>query len=89
MTDMKTVRAKLSDTATLARFAANPVAVAAEMGVTDKKAVHDLERLAFSAQSALNAAGASAGLRMKKNKWGIGAGCCNGKVVALGSFQGK
>jgi len=87
MPTMKAVRTQLSDTATLARFVANPKAIAAEMGVTDEKGVRDLERLAFSAQNALNAAGASAGLQMKKADWGIGAGCCNSKIIALSSFQ--
>ncbi len=87
MPQMKAVQTKLSDTATLARFVANPKAVATELGVTDEKGVRDLERLAFSAQNALNAAGASAGLHMKAADWGIGCGCCNGKAVALASFH--
>lgn len=83
MSKMKEAQTKLSDPATLARFVANPKAVATELGVTDEKDVHSLERLAFSAQNALNAAGTSAGLHMKTASWGIGAGCCNSNIIAF------
>lgn len=87
MADIKQIEAKLSDTATLARLAADPKGMAIELGITDEAGIRDLERLAFSASNALNAAGLSAGLVMKSADWGIGAGCCNGKTVALASFR--
>lgn len=86
----KTMRTELSDSATLARFIANPKAVAAELGtdLKDEKIVRDLERLAANGQAALNGIGRAAGLAMKEADWGIGAGCCNSKAIALPAFRG-
>lgn len=79
---------KLSDTASLARFLADPKGAAFDMGVhvDDVDAIRDLERLALSGHAALNSIGAANGLSTKQADWGIGAGCCNARIVALGSF---
>lgn len=83
MTDI----AKLADTATLARLVADPKGVAIELGVTDEEGIRDLERLAYAAHNAVQAAGTSAGLQMRAADWGIGAGCCNSRVMALRSLK--
>ena len=49
--------AKLADTATLARLVADPKGVAIELGVTDEEGIRDLERLAYAAHNAVQAAG--------------------------------
>jgi hypothetical protein len=79
---------KLSDTATLARFLADPKGAAFDLGahVDDVDTIRDLERLALSGQAALKSVGAASGLAMKEADWGIGAGCCNSKIMALGTF---
>jgi hypothetical protein len=79
--------AKLADTATLARLVADPKGVAIELGVTDEEGIRDLERLAYAAHNAVQAAGTSAGLQMRAADWGIGAGCCNSRVMALRSLK--
>lgn len=77
---------KLTDTAMLARLIADPKGVAIELGVNDEEGIRDLERLAFVAQNAVQAAGISAGLAMKETNVGIGMGCCNSKLMAFGSL---
>jgi hypothetical protein len=79
--------AKLADTATLARLVADPKGVAIELGVTDEKGIRDLERLAYAAHNAVQAAGTSAGLVMKDTNVGIGMGCCNSKLIAFESLR--
>jgi hypothetical protein len=82
----KTIAKKLSDPATLARFVANPKAVARQLGVDlrDPVMVAQLERLARSTQHALAGAAVAAGIPVKRLAWGIGAGCCNGTTIAFG-----
>lgn len=88
-TDIKQVKAKLGDTATLARFIANPKAVAKELGVDEKDehAVRTLEKLAFTGEKVLRATGEAAGLAMKETNVGIGMGCCNSKALAFATFD--
>ena len=79
---------KLSDTATLARFLADPKGVAFDLGVhiDDTDSIRDLERLAVSGHTALASVGAASGSAAKQADWGIGAGCCNAQTMALGTF---
>ncbi len=84
--------AKLSNTATLARFLADPKGVAFDLGVhvDDVDTIRDLERLALSGHTALRSVGAASGLETSAAAdWGIGAGCCNSKIMALGTFAAK
>ena len=78
---------RLTDTAMLARLVADPKGVAIELGVTDEEGVRDLERLAFAAHNAVQAAGTSAGLVMKSTNVGIGMGCCNSKLMAFATLR--
>jgi hypothetical protein len=85
MANIEAVKAYLSDPSTLARFVANPKAVAIEMGVdlTDASQVHQLERLANTCQNVLKGVASGVGVDSKIPAWGIGGECCNNQVLVM------
>lgn len=90
--DQSAKAAKLSDTATLARFIANPKAVAGELGIDteDADTARDLEKLARAGQGSIRALAGSVGLASREVEaadWGIGAGCCNSLDLAVGRVK--
>ncbi len=79
MADPKQIVSHLEDPTTLARFVANPKAVAIEMGVDidDEAQAQEMERLARTWQGALGGVARASGIDVVEARWGIGAGCCN------------
>lgn len=85
MADEAAIKAHLSDPTTLARFVANPKAVAIEMGVDvdDPAQARKMERLAATWQMSLAGVARASGIAVSEPYWGIGAGCCNTTSIEI------
>lgn len=71
------------DQAFLALLIVNPkkALTSAKIKLTDPADVHRVELLARVSQEHLKVAGKLGGISIGKTAWGIGAGCCNSRIL--------
>ncbi len=81
------VKAKAErDPAFLAELIVNPKKALqkAHFELTDSRDINRLELFVRTSQENVNAAGKIVGLRTQLDSWGIGASCCNGRLLMPG-----
>jgi hypothetical protein len=90
MATFKDVKARAErNPAFLAQLVVNPKKALADanLKVTAPADVARLELFAKMAGEQIRAAGAIVGIKAGQNEWGIGAGCCNSKVLMPGGLK--